>query len=86
MNERKKHIKSDLRRLDSMSDEDIDYSDSPETDEAFWANAKVFVGGKQAISLRVDEDVLEYFKSMGKGYQTAMNRVLRQYMEAHRKK
>lgn len=79
-------IKSDLKRLDAMTDADIDYSDIPPTDEKFWANAEVFIGGKQAISLRVDPDVLLFYKEQGKGYQTAMNRVLRQYMEAHKAK
>jgi uncharacterized protein (DUF4415 family) len=37
--------------------------------------------GKQPISLRVDEDVLEYFRSLGPGYQTRMNAVLRSYMK-----
>lgn len=38
---------------------------------------------KQAISLRVDRDVLEFFKSGGKGYQTRMNAILRAYMKSH---
>lgn len=79
-------IKSDLKRLDAMTDADIDYSDIPPTDETFWANSEVFIGGKQAISLRLDPDVVAFFKEQGKGYQTAMNRVLRQYMEAHKMK
>lgn len=87
MKEKKGSIKSQLKRLDAMTDDDIDYSDIPETDDEFWENAEVFIGGKKAISLRVDFDVLLFFKEManGKGYQTAMNKVLRQYMEAHSK-
>ena len=87
MKEKKGSIKSQLKRLDAMTDDDIDYSDIPETDDEFWENAEVFIGGKKAISLRVDFDVLFFFKDManGKGYQTAMNKVLRQYMEAHSK-
>ena len=38
---------------------------------------------KKSITMRVDEDVLEWYKSLGKGYQTRINRVLRSYMEAH---
>lgn len=83
MKESKKHIKSDLKRLDSISEKDIDYSDIPKTDDEHWANAEVFIAGKQAISLRVDQDVLAFFKGKGKGYQTVMNKVLRQYMERH---
>lgn len=83
MSGKRKSIKSDLKRLDAMSDKDIDYSDIPETSEGDWAKAAVYIGGKKAISLRLDEDVLDFFKSKGKGYQTAINKVLRQYMEAH---
>jgi uncharacterized protein (DUF4415 family) len=78
--------KSDLKRLDAMTDEDIDYSDIPPTTDEEWARAEVFIGGKQAVSLRLDPDVVAFFKEQGKGYQTAMNRVLRQYMEAHKSK
>ena len=40
---------------------------------------------KPLISIRLDSDVLEWFKSQGAGYQTRMNAVLRMYMEAHKK-
>jgi uncharacterized protein (DUF4415 family) len=38
---------------------------------------------KKAVSIRLDEDVLTWFKSQGRGYQTRMNAVLRMYMRAH---
>jgi uncharacterized protein (DUF4415 family) len=38
---------------------------------------------KTQVTLRIDHDVLEWFKSQGKGYQTQINRLLRAYMEAH---
>jgi len=82
----KKHVsKTDWARLDAMKDEDIDYSDIPELGDDFWENAELMIGGKKPISLRVDMDVYEFFKSRGKGYQTAMNKVLRQYMEAQKR-
>lgn len=66
-----------------MRDEDIDFSDIPELDEDFFRNAVIVMPTKKkAISLRVDEDVLEWFKKQGKGYQTRMNAVLRHYMDA----
>lgn len=50
----------------------------------FWATAEVVnPAGKKSIHLRVDSDVLEFFKSSGKGHLTRMNAVLRRYMEAH---
>ena len=52
-------------------------------DDSFWDKAKVvFPVPKQAISIRIDEDVLAFFKKMGPGYQSRMNAVLRSYMEA----
>lgn len=55
--------KTDYNKLDNLSDGDIDYSDAPEMDDVFWASAKVHdPGNKQAISLRVDPDVLAWFK------------------------
>ena len=61
-------------------------ADAQATDEAFWANAEVVMPQpKRAISLRVDSDVLEWFKSHGRGYQTRMNAVLRAYMEGQQR-
>ncbi len=56
------------------------------TDETFWANVEAATPqSKRAVSLRVDRDVLEWFKSHGSGYQTRMNAVLRAYMEAQQR-
>lgn len=53
----------------------------------FWENAKPFEPpDKTSIHLRLDSDVLEWFKAQGKGHLTRMNAVLRSYYEAHRKK
>ncbi len=77
---------SDLKKIDDMHDEDIDFSDIPELDDDFFKNAKVATPpGKKQIALRVDTDVLEWMKSQGKGYQSRMNAILRSYYEAHRK-
>ena len=70
-----------------MKDEDIDFSDIPRTTPEFWANAVVRKGlkpvfRKQQVTLRIDSDVLEFFKSEGEGYQTRINQLLRSYMEA----
>lgn len=68
-----------------MNDEEIDLSDIPELTDEFWKNAKVSMPvKKKIISLRVDEDVVEFFKSQGKGYQSRMNAVLKSYMNAQR--
>jgi uncharacterized protein (DUF4415 family) len=66
--------------------ESIDYSDIPELGPSFWRRAHVNLPlPKQAISLRVDQDVLDWFRSTGKGYQSLMNAVLRSYVEAKKK-
>lgn len=80
----KKHIKSDLNRIDAMEDRDIDYSQIPELDEDFFKKARVVVPpGKKQLTIRLDEDVLEWLKSQGKGYQSRINAILRAYYEAH---
>jgi len=77
----KKSSKTDLKRLSEMSDEDINFTDIPETDDSFWASAEVVMPKKKkSISIRLDEDVIEYFKGQGKGYQSRMNAVLKSYI------
>ena len=81
----KKSIKSDLKRIDAQSDQDIDYSDIPELDEDFFKKARVvFPPRKKQLTLRLDADVLEWMKAQGKGYQSRINAILRAYYEAHR--
>ena len=81
----KKSTKSDLKRIDAMSDKDIDYSDIPEFDEEFLNSVEMKVSpGKKQIALRLDTDVLDWMKAQGKGYQSRINAILRAYYEAHR--
>lgn len=59
----------------------------PELDRAFWDNARVVMPGeapKVPISMRLDPDVLAWFKQSGKGYLSRMNAVLRAYVEAQK--
>jgi uncharacterized protein (DUF4415 family) len=73
-----------LEELENIPESAIDTSDIPELDESFWETAKLVKPlTKQAISLRVERDVLDWFKSQGKGYQSLMNAVLRSYVEHH---
>jgi uncharacterized protein (DUF4415 family) len=75
-------IKSDLDRIDKRRDEDIDYSDIPELgDEVFAKPLVPWPPKKETITIRVDSDVLGWFKRQGTGYQTRMNQVLRRYMD-----
>ncbi len=75
-----------LKKLDPVKDENIDYSDIPELNEGFWANAVIeYPEKKKPVTLRLDADVLEWFKSTGKGYQTRINAILRSFYEGHKK-
>ena len=80
-----KSIKSDLDRLDTMMDADIDQSDIPELDDSFFERATVsFPPPKRQLTIRLDEDILDWLKGQGKGYQTRINSILRAYYEAHK--
>ena len=68
--------------MSSHGYEQIDTSDIPELDDAFFERAELRVPAKQPVTLRIDEDVLAWFKAQGKGYQTRINKLLRQYMES----
>jgi len=79
----KKKSGTDWERLSTMEDNRIDFSDNPELDYNFFANATVRMPEpKKAVSLRIDPDVLEWYKTKGPGYQTRINAILRMYMLA----
>lgn len=73
-----------LREIEAIRDEDIDFSDIPELDEGWFAKAewRNFNEPKKQLTVRFDNDVVEFFKQGGRGYQTRMNAVLRAYMNA----
>lgn len=80
-----------LRRIDQKTDEDLarDVADDPDAapllDSDWWKDAElVDTRPKVPISLRIDPDVLEFFKEKGPGYQTRINAVLRRFMDATR--
>jgi uncharacterized protein (DUF4415 family) len=80
---------TDYARLDAMTDEDIAKAVAEDPDAApldiDWTKARlVLPPGKENVTLRVDRDVLAWFRATGKGFHTRMNAVLRAYMEAHR--
>lgn len=79
--------KTDWARVDAKTDEDIEAaiasdSDWDEFKEIDWADAVlVMPARKKAISIRIDEDVLDFFKKEGEGYQRRINAVLRSYVQ-----
>lgn len=82
---------TDWKRVARLSDAEIERmaardADNPPTKKADWA--KAFIGVpplKAPVNAKFDVDVVEWFRSQGRGYQARMNAVLRRYMEVHRK-
>ena len=67
----------------ALPDDTINYDDIPQLDEAFWRDAVLVYPDKtQQVTLRVKSSVLDAYKSLGKGYQTQMNRVLETYAKS----
>jgi len=72
-------------RFDAMTDEEIDYSDDPPTDFAFWEGAEVVIPESQKlIQICVDKDVLDWFKEKSEDYFAYINTVLRDYVQSRR--
>lgn len=81
-----KLIREELRQLEARSDDDIDFSDIPEVkDFSGWERGKFYRPVKDQVTLRLDRDVLHWFKLSHEKYQTAINQALREHMERHRK-
>ena len=83
--------KERMRKLKEMRDEDIDLSDMPALTQEQLAkfvpakllNRSLYRPVKIPVKINYDADVLEWFRSFGKGYQTRINSVLREYMLTH---
>jgi uncharacterized protein (DUF4415 family) len=83
-NNTKRRSKTDWKRVDALRDEDIDFSDAAELGPDFFAHAILWQGPKKQITLRIDPDVLAFFRKTGRGYQTTINAVLRKYVESRK--
>ncbi len=80
---------TDWKKVKAMKDSDVDLSDIPEIAPRIFARAVARRGLKERtrkvqLTVRLDSDVLEWFRSRGPGYQTRIGSLLREYMEAHR--
>lgn len=81
----KKRSRTNWVKIDALKDKEIDTSDIPEQGKAFFKRAVLRLPEpKTAVTIRLDRQVLEWFKSKGPGYQTRINALLRAYMEAHK--
>jgi uncharacterized protein (DUF4415 family) len=84
--------RAELDALKAMTDEQIDYGDIPQTSGSFWLNARrnpYYRPVKQQLTLRLDADVIAWFKRNahgGRGYQSNINQALREFVEAQENK
>ena len=85
--------RTDWEALEEKTDEQIRKDVESDPDAYFldedWFEAATFVNPsaeKERISIRIDKDILEFFRSGGRGYQSRINKVLREYMAACRYK
>lgn len=80
-----KRSRTNWEKIDALRDKDIDFSDIPKQGKAFFKRAVLKLPeAKTAVTMRLDRQVLDWFKAKGPGYQTRINALLRAYMEAHK--
>jgi uncharacterized protein (DUF4415 family) len=73
-----------LAALAALPEDQIDTKEIPEVRD--WSGAKrglFYRPVKQQLTLRIDADIVAWFRAHGKGYQTSINRALRKYVEQH---
>lgn len=78
----KKASRTNWTKIKSMKDREIVFSDIPELGDDFFKEAVLWPGKKKQITIRLDPDILDFYKGSGRGYQSRINNVLRRYMEA----
>ena len=86
---KRKSSRTDLSKVDVMTDEVLEKAIAEDKEErgvrADWTRAKLVLPQvKRDVHLRLEEDIIEYFKSLGKGHITRMQAVLKAYVDAHR--
>ncbi|RFC62491.1 3-oxoacyl-ACP synthase [Fulvimarina endophytica] len=79
--------KEERERFDALRDEDIDFSDIPELTDAQLAEMRLVAPGevvptKKQLTIRLDAEIVDWFRAQGRGYQTRMNDVLGAYVRA----
>lgn len=76
--------RTDWNKLHSMRDSDVNLSDIPKIDPKLFKKMVIRMPRpKELVSIRIDPDVLGWFRQGGRRYQTRINAVLRSYVEAH---
>jgi uncharacterized protein (DUF4415 family) len=82
---------TDLSRVDALTDEELERlisEDEGERDlQPDWTQARLVIpSARQSVHLRLDRDIVDFFKAQGKGHISRMQAVLRAYVEAHKRK
>ena len=73
-----------LEAIAAMRDDEIDYSDIPATDEAFWSRATRYPPAcGPGLFIPLEQDLLDWLQRSGPGYPARINAILRSYMETH---
>ena len=82
---RKEEGKTDWERLRCEEAAGVEPEKDPDEGEFDWSQAQITMPRpKQAVSVRLDADLLDFFRAQGKGYQARINAVLRSHMKAQR--
>jgi uncharacterized protein (DUF4415 family) len=81
--------RTDLKKVDAMTDGELEKAIAEDEDERDfqpdWTRAKlVFVEPKQSIHLRLEQEIIDFYKAQGKGHISRMQAVLKAYANAHR--
>ncbi|MCX5852258.1 MAG: BrnA antitoxin family protein [Deltaproteobacteria bacterium] len=82
----KKQSRTDWAKIKAQKDREINFSDITELGDDFFKEAELWPGTKKQITIRLDPDVLDFFRKKGRGYQSNINAVLRHYMEVNRRR
>jgi len=77
--------KTNWELVDKLQDKEIDYTDSPEVTEEFFKLMKVREPQKKGIYIKLDTDLIEFFKQHSKHYQTKISNVLEAYKRSYEK-
>ncbi len=98
MKEKKSGLKSNLKKVDNHKIGSAEYSDIPELPEEFFLKGQLYENGKpikrptrgkqkkptkKQLTIRLNNDVVDYFKEQGNGWQTSINDILQEYVDSH---
>ena len=89
LNSKRAESRTDLSKVDAMSEEELERLIADDEDEPGirpdWTQAKLILPrAKQSVHLRLEQDIIEFFKAHGRGHISRMQAVLKAYVDAHR--